>query len=71
MKWVYNDGGRFAAGRPVEYSLGELREGAAHLATIRLLKRAQTVFRRRVLAGNAHHRAASEARGTEAGDGVS
>ena len=56
--------------RPVEHALGELGEGAADLAAIRFLERAEAVFGRRVLAGDADHRAAGEPGGAEAGDGV-
>ena len=56
--------------RPVENSLRELCERAANLAAISLLKRAQPIFGRRVLAGDANHRAPCETRGAEAGDRV-
>src|SRR5277367_3767989 len=56
--------------RPVEDSLGELREGTADLAAIGFLERPEPVFRRRMLAGNAHDRTSGETCSAEAGDRV-
>ena len=57
--------------RPVDYSLSELRERAAHLVAVRFLKRRQPVLCRRVLASDAHDRAPGETRSTKASYGVS
>ena len=56
--------------RPVEHALHRLGEGAADLAAIGLLERAEPVLGGRVLAGDADDRAPGKSRRAKAGDGV-